>query len=191
MLRGSRVEFPGWTPGTVKLLLPPRQSRGNSRWISEATIGNVGLTEGTAGFVDAVVMPTGGLAAMLLEDALNRFVLTKIEARTTSRCTLSVYRILLNSSRSLAGVLAGRFPWQQRLEARTQRDSRRFRADRNSPGKEIEGWQQMGLPLTFRSKYPKIPDPGPKALRPSVGFNFAVGFSHWLRNSWWRDSRSA
>src|ERR1039458_4923124 len=33
MLRGSRREFPGWTPGTVKLLLPPRQSRGNSHWI--------------------------------------------------------------------------------------------------------------------------------------------------------------
>ena len=29
-------EFLGWTPGNVKLLLPPRQSRGNSRCISQA-----------------------------------------------------------------------------------------------------------------------------------------------------------
>jgi hypothetical protein len=27
-------EFLGWTPANVKLLLPPRQSRGNSHWIS-------------------------------------------------------------------------------------------------------------------------------------------------------------
>jgi len=29
-LGGSRLEFPRWTPGSVKLLLPPRQSRGAS-----------------------------------------------------------------------------------------------------------------------------------------------------------------
>jgi hypothetical protein len=120
--------------------------------MSEASIGNVGLTKGTAGFVDLVMTPAGGLGMMVLEDALNRFVLTKIEARTTSRWKLSVYRILLNPSRSFAGVLAGRFPWQQRLDTRTQSDSKRFRGERNSPGKEIEGWDQMGLPLTLRSQ---------------------------------------
>src|SRR6516225_5896899 len=33
VLGGSRQEFPRWTPGSVKLLLPPRQSRGGlSLW---------------------------------------------------------------------------------------------------------------------------------------------------------------
>ena len=31
MLGGSPRRVSGWTPGNVKLLLPPRQSRGNSR----------------------------------------------------------------------------------------------------------------------------------------------------------------
>ena len=35
MLGGSLSEFLGWTPANVKLLLPPRQSRGNSRYISD------------------------------------------------------------------------------------------------------------------------------------------------------------
>ncbi len=34
MLRGSRQEFLGWTPVSVKLRVPPRQSRGNSHFIS-------------------------------------------------------------------------------------------------------------------------------------------------------------
>ena len=33
VLRGSRQEFLGWTPGFVKLRVPPRQSRGNSHFI--------------------------------------------------------------------------------------------------------------------------------------------------------------
>jgi hypothetical protein len=37
VLGGSLSEFPGWTPANVKLLLPPRQSRGNSRCISTMT----------------------------------------------------------------------------------------------------------------------------------------------------------
>src|SRR5271157_2487113 len=34
VLRGSRQEFLGWTPVSVKLRVPPRQSRGNSHFIS-------------------------------------------------------------------------------------------------------------------------------------------------------------
>src|ERR1022692_39088 len=33
VLRGSRLEFLGWTPVSVKLRVPPRQSRGNSHFI--------------------------------------------------------------------------------------------------------------------------------------------------------------
>src|SRR5664279_6582919 len=33
VLRGSRQEFLGWTPVSVKLRVPPRQSRGNSHFI--------------------------------------------------------------------------------------------------------------------------------------------------------------
>ena len=45
VLRGSRQEFLGWTPGFVKLRVPPRQSRGNSHFIRETV---------TAAFQDSV-----------------------------------------------------------------------------------------------------------------------------------------
>src|SRR5664280_3231694 len=37
VLRGSRQEFLGWTPVSVKLRVPPRQSRGNSHFIRMRT----------------------------------------------------------------------------------------------------------------------------------------------------------
>src|SRR5664280_1773894 len=41
VLRGSRQEFLGWTPVSVKLRVPPRQSRGNSHFIREAGLGSL------------------------------------------------------------------------------------------------------------------------------------------------------
>jgi hypothetical protein len=90
---------------------------------SEATIGNVGKKKGTAGFADLIVTPIGGLGIMVAEDVLERFILRKLESRTSSARKRGFYRILLNPSRSFAGVLRGRFPWQ--LEKRELRDAQR------------------------------------------------------------------
>ncbi|MGD0459180.1 MAG: hypothetical protein ABSC21_15710 [Terriglobia bacterium] len=80
---------------------------------SEATIGNVGKKKGTAGFTDLIVTPIAGLGMMVAEDALNRFVLRRLEARTTSPRKRAFYRVLLNPNRSFAGLLRGRLPWQR------------------------------------------------------------------------------
>ncbi len=48
---------------------------------------------------------------MVAEDALDRFVLRKLESRTTNSWKLGFYRILMNPTKSFAGVLRGRLPW--------------------------------------------------------------------------------
>src|SRR5271157_1410114 len=46
VLRGSRQEFLGWTPGSVKLRVPPRQSRGNSHFSSRCSVPRRRLSPG-------------------------------------------------------------------------------------------------------------------------------------------------
>ena len=117
--------------------------------LSEAAIGNVGLIKGTAGFVDFVVTPVGGLGMMLLEDVLNRFVLKKLEARTSCQWKLGLYRILFNPSRSFAGVLAGRLPWDLRRQSPRRalaNNPKPFLYDSKSPPKKVDGWNQLAWP---------------------------------------------
>ena len=117
--------------------------------ISEASIGNVGMITGTAGWVDLIVTPLAGFGLMVAEDALDRFVLRKLEARTTNRWKLSVYRIVFNPSRSFAGVLAGRFPWQQRPPFPKQALANNPELSLyklEAPRRKVEGWNQLAWP---------------------------------------------
>ena len=79
---------------------------------SEASIGNVGLKRGTAGWVDLVVTPAGGLAVMLLEDVLDKYVIRRFETGhgPVARVLL---RGFLNPDRSMANMLRGRVPWHR------------------------------------------------------------------------------
>jgi hypothetical protein len=79
--------------------------------ISEATIGNVGKKKGTAGCVDLVITPTGGLGMIVLEDVLDKYLLKKLEQRTVDIRKRRLYRVLFNPQRSLANFLRGKAPW--------------------------------------------------------------------------------
>jgi hypothetical protein len=81
--------------------------------ISEATIGNVGKKKGTAGYVDLVVTPTGGLGMIILEDVLDKYLLKKLEQRTIGIGKLRFCRVLFNPQRSFANILRGRAPWHR------------------------------------------------------------------------------
>lgn len=81
--------------------------------LSEASIGHVGLKPGTAGFVDLVVTPAGGFAVILLEDALDRFVVRRCERWMPQPIARALFRGVLNPNRSLANMLAGRVPWHR------------------------------------------------------------------------------
>ena len=80
--------------------------------VSEATIGNVGLNDGTNGAVDFVVTPIGGVAWMVAEDAMDRHILQRLENHGP-RWINAIARCFLNPSRSLARVTAGSPPWRR------------------------------------------------------------------------------
>jgi hypothetical protein len=79
--------------------------------LSEASIGNVGLNPNTTGWVDHVVTPAGALAFMVAEDALDRYLITKIESWTRNGVIRAAARIALNPSRTLSNAVQGRSPW--------------------------------------------------------------------------------
>jgi hypothetical protein len=79
--------------------------------LSEASIGNVGLRPNTTGWVDHVVTPVGALGFMVAEDALDRYLITRIESWTENRVVRAVSRVALNPSRAMSNAAQGRAPW--------------------------------------------------------------------------------
>lgn len=80
--------------------------------VSQASIGNVGL-HGKQTWVDIVITPTAGAAWLVAEDALDRFVVRRIERRTDNRFVRIIVRMLLNPTRSSANLLRFEKPWRR------------------------------------------------------------------------------
>ena len=86
--------------------------------ISEASIGNVGLTprrqaKHPMAWVDLVVTPTVGTAWLVGEDMLDRYLVRRVENNSSSRLVRGLARSLLNPSRSVANILRLKFPWHR------------------------------------------------------------------------------
>jgi hypothetical protein len=83
--------------------------------LSEASIGNVGLppNHNKMAWVDVVVTPTIGAAWMMGEDALDRYVIQRLERRIDNEVSRILIRILLNPTRSVANVLRSEKPWKR------------------------------------------------------------------------------
>jgi hypothetical protein len=79
--------------------------------LSEASIGNVGLRRETVGWVDHVVTPAGALAFMVIEDAIDRYLIVRIERWTTNTVLRALARAVLNPSRTLSNTAQLRTPW--------------------------------------------------------------------------------
>jgi len=80
--------------------------------VSEASVGNLGKEGvGGAGTVDLVVTPVGGLGMMVVEDALDRFVVRRIERATSNRVVRIMVRGILNPNRSFANLMRFQVPW--------------------------------------------------------------------------------
>jgi hypothetical protein len=80
--------------------------------VSQASIGNVGL-HGKQTYVDLVMTPTAGLGLLLTEDALDRYVIERIERRTTNRYVRILSRMALNPTRTGANLLRFKKPWHR------------------------------------------------------------------------------
>jgi hypothetical protein len=81
--------------------------------LSEASIGNVGLRRETTGWVDHVVTPVGALGLIVAEDALDRFLMKWVEARTGNRFVRAALRVALNPGRAMSNGSTGRPPWHR------------------------------------------------------------------------------
>lgn len=78
---------------------------------SEANLGNTQAYHPQQGFVDHVVTPTLGLAWMVGEDALDKYVVERMEARTDNSWIKLFLRGGLNPSRSMANAIRLKVPW--------------------------------------------------------------------------------
>lgn len=81
--------------------------------LSEASIGNVGLRPETTGWVDHVVTPAGAFGWIVAEDALDRFLVKWIEARTRNPMLRATLRLIFNPGRVLSNTASGRVPWHR------------------------------------------------------------------------------
>lgn len=81
--------------------------------LSEASIGNVGMRPETTGWVDHVITPAGAFGLIVAEDALDRFLVKWIEARTSNRVVRGAVRLILNPGRTLSNTSSGRVPWHR------------------------------------------------------------------------------
>jgi len=80
---------------------------------SEASIGKIQSYFPQQGFVDHVITPTIGLAWMIAEDAVDKYLIERIEGATGNRYIRMVARSALNPSRSFANVLENKAPWHR------------------------------------------------------------------------------
>jgi opacity protein-like surface antigen len=80
--------------------------------VSQASIGNVGL-HGKQTYVDVVMTPTAGLGMLVAEDALDRYLIERIERRTGNRYVRIFSRMALNPTRTAANLLRFKKPWHR------------------------------------------------------------------------------
>jgi opacity protein-like surface antigen len=107
--------------------------------LSEASLGNVQSHFPQQGFVDHVITPAIGLSWIIAEDAVDKYLIRRIEARTDNRTVRILARGVLNPSRSMANVLRGSVPWH--------RDTREGVAVYRTPAKVYQE------PLDFPDEY--------------------------------------
>lgn len=76
--------------------------------ISQSSIGNVGLYGGM-GYVDLVITPTVGTGWLIAEEAIDRYVIRKLE--TANDTVRKLTRMFLNPMRTIANLLRFKHPW--------------------------------------------------------------------------------
>lgn len=80
--------------------------------ISQASIGNVGL-HGKQTYIDLVITPIAGLGLLVVEDALDKYLVQRIERSSGSFYLKIASRVLLNPTRSVANLIRFKKPWHR------------------------------------------------------------------------------
>jgi hypothetical protein len=79
--------------------------------ISEASVGKIQSRYPQVGFVDQVVTPVFGLAWMMAEDALDKYVAQPLERRISNGYVRMLVRSWTSPARCFANAMDGRIPW--------------------------------------------------------------------------------
>lgn len=81
--------------------------------VSEASIGQIQRYCCAYGFVDHVITPNGGMVWMVAGDAVDKYVVRKIEDHTRNRLARVLARGVLNPPLSFANMMAFKVPWHR------------------------------------------------------------------------------
>jgi len=81
--------------------------------LSEAMFGAIQKDPPAQGLVDHVVSPSIGMGWMIAEDAIDQYIIKRIEAHTYNRMIRRLARAGLNPARSFANLMAGSYPWHR------------------------------------------------------------------------------
>lgn len=79
---------------------------------SQASIGNVGIY-GKQTYVDLIITPTVGIALLVAEDALDKYLLRKIERMYPNRYLKFFIRMIFNPTRTMANLVRLETPWHR------------------------------------------------------------------------------
>lgn len=79
--------------------------------LSEASLGQIQRHCCAYGFVDHVITPNTGIAWLIGEDVLDKYVVRKIEDRTRNKALRAIARVSLNPTRCFANAISRRAPW--------------------------------------------------------------------------------
>ena len=85
--------------------------------LSEASIGAIQSSYPQQGFVDHAITPAIGMAWMIGEDVVDRYIIKRIEAATENRMVRLLARGGLNPTRTFANAMNGRYPWARDTRA--------------------------------------------------------------------------
>ncbi|MBI3679942.1 MAG: hypothetical protein HY235_06040 [Acidobacteria bacterium] len=127
--------------------------------VSEASIGRVQEYWPAQGYVDHVVTPIIGIGWMIAEDALDKHVVQRLEAKTGNGWLRLLVRGWLNPTRSLSNMVRGKEPWYRDTRAGvylpysyvTRRSSAEPRPRRDLP--PDTGLAPFEFTMTFQPQY--------------------------------------
>jgi len=123
--------------------------------VSEASIGAIQSSYPQQGFIDHIATPTLGAAWGIGEDALDRYLIRRIERETSNPWIRGIARSALNPARSFSNTLAGKVFWHRNdrpgiLAYQPETDGNHRRADEELPP-DVEGVPpfELYLPAQF------------------------------------------
>ena len=145
-------------------------------FISEASIGNIQAFHPQQGFVDHVATPLIGLGWLIAEDAMDRYLVRFVEAKTQNRYVRILVRGVANPSRTFANALSFQLPWARpRDEGFTT-----IAARPDTPSHKVEATQRpLGVaPFDFAANAYALVAPGSTCVGGGADAAFRIS-SEW------------